>query len=249
MSFSVAARPCHQNRGEIAKKKKTFQFLKIISNINVFVFPPGDSGRSDHWGESCHGGVWKRQNDKEWQLIPLCKCWDFSNLTDSLSWCLRAADRSGLNVPLALPTGQVHQDPLWAYRQISLGWCWYMWDNIKRFWFPFLPSTSHKINLLFRSSGKIQGDISAAWGEELPHLLPDHVSEETRTVRLALPLLSGCLVYPRTASLRSNLFVADMLLVSSNPYDYHFCSQGVTTVESMDDGQELMATDVRASNI
>uniref|UniRef100_A0A673H339 Myosin heavy chain, cardiac muscle isoform-like n=1 Tax=Sinocyclocheilus rhinocerous TaxID=307959 RepID=A0A673H339_9TELE len=36
----------------------------------------------------------------------------------------------------------------------------------------------------------------------------------------------------------------DMLLVSSNPYDYHFCSQGVTTVENMDDGQELMATDV-----
>ncbi|XP_073732182.1 myosin, heavy chain 7B, cardiac muscle, beta a isoform X1 [Misgurnus anguillicaudatus] len=35
----------------------------------------------------------------------------------------------------------------------------------------------------------------------------------------------------------------DMLLVSSNPYDYHFCSQGVTTVETMDDGQELVATD------
>ncbi|XP_067444306.1 myosin, heavy chain 7B, cardiac muscle, beta a isoform X3 [Thunnus thynnus] len=35
----------------------------------------------------------------------------------------------------------------------------------------------------------------------------------------------------------------DMLLVSSNPYDYHFCSQGVTTVENMDDGQELMGTD------
>ncbi|XP_051957261.1 myosin, heavy chain 7B, cardiac muscle, beta a isoform X3 [Xyrauchen texanus] len=35
----------------------------------------------------------------------------------------------------------------------------------------------------------------------------------------------------------------DMLLVSSNPYDYHFCSQGVTTVETMEDGQELMATD------
>lgn len=37
-----------------------------------------------------------------------------------------------------------------------------------------------------------------------------------------------------------------MLLVSSNPYDYHFCSQGVTTVENLDDGQELMGTDVRA---
>lgn len=37
---------------------------------------------------------------------------------------------------------------------------------------------------------------------------------------------------------------ADLLLVSSNPYDYHFCSQGMTTLESMDDGQGLMATDV-----
>ncbi|KAI1892782.1 hypothetical protein AGOR_G00137070 [Albula goreensis] len=34
-----------------------------------------------------------------------------------------------------------------------------------------------------------------------------------------------------------------MLLVSSNPYDFHFCSQGVTTVDNMDDGQELLATD------
>uniref|UniRef100_A0A668RWY6 Uncharacterized protein n=1 Tax=Oreochromis aureus TaxID=47969 RepID=A0A668RWY6_OREAU len=40
----------------------------------------------------------------------------------------------------------------------------------------------------------------------------------------------------------------DMLLVSSNPYDYHFCSQGVTTVENLDDGLELMATD-RAMDI
>ncbi|XP_005986736.1 myosin-7 [Latimeria chalumnae] len=35
----------------------------------------------------------------------------------------------------------------------------------------------------------------------------------------------------------------DMLLVSTNPYDYHFCSQGVTTVDNLDDGEELMATD------
>lgn len=36
----------------------------------------------------------------------------------------------------------------------------------------------------------------------------------------------------------------DMLLVSSNPFDYHFCSQGVITVDHMDDGDELLATDV-----
>ncbi|ELK29644.1 Myosin-7B [Myotis davidii] len=35
----------------------------------------------------------------------------------------------------------------------------------------------------------------------------------------------------------------DMLLLSVNPYDYHFCSQGVITVDNIDDGEELMATD------
>lgn len=38
-----------------------------------------------------------------------------------------------------------------------------------------------------------------------------------------------------------------MLLLSMNPYDYHFCSQGVTTVDNMDDGEELIATDVGCS--
>lgn len=38
-----------------------------------------------------------------------------------------------------------------------------------------------------------------------------------------------------------------MLLVSSNPFDYHFCSQGVITVDNMDDGDELLATDVSAA--
>lgn len=43
----------------------------------------------------------------------------------------------------------------------------------------------------------------------------------------------------------SALCPPDMLLLSMNPYDYHFCSQGVITVDNMDDGEELMATDVR----
>lgn len=40
------------------------------------------------------------------------------------------------------------------------------------------------------------------------------------------------------------LFVADMLLVTTNAYDYHFCSQGETTVEGINDGEELKLTDV-----
>ncbi|XP_029313311.1 myosin-6-like [Cottoperca gobio] len=35
----------------------------------------------------------------------------------------------------------------------------------------------------------------------------------------------------------------DMLLISNNPYDYPFISQGETTVASIDDAEELMATD------
>ncbi|XP_060930084.1 myosin-7B-like [Limanda limanda] len=35
----------------------------------------------------------------------------------------------------------------------------------------------------------------------------------------------------------------DMLLVSTNPYDYHFCCQGETKVESINDAEELKLTD------
>uniref|UniRef100_A0A8C3QEB0 Uncharacterized protein n=1 Tax=Geospiza parvula TaxID=87175 RepID=A0A8C3QEB0_GEOPR len=35
----------------------------------------------------------------------------------------------------------------------------------------------------------------------------------------------------------------DMLLITTNPYDYHFVSQGEITVPSIDDQEELMATD------
>lgn len=36
----------------------------------------------------------------------------------------------------------------------------------------------------------------------------------------------------------------DMLLVTNNPYDYAFVSQGEVSVASIDDSEELMATDV-----
>ena len=36
----------------------------------------------------------------------------------------------------------------------------------------------------------------------------------------------------------------EMLLITNNPYDYAFISQGETTVASINDAEELMATDV-----
>lgn len=41
----------------------------------------------------------------------------------------------------------------------------------------------------------------------------------------------------------------EMLLITNNPYDYAFISQGETQVASIDDADELMATDVRLSLI
>lgn len=36
----------------------------------------------------------------------------------------------------------------------------------------------------------------------------------------------------------------EMLLITSNPYDYAYISQGETTVASINDAEELVATDV-----
>ncbi|NXD55643.1 MYH1B protein, partial [Corvus moneduloides] len=40
----------------------------------------------------------------------------------------------------------------------------------------------------------------------------------------------------------------DMLLITTNPYDYHFVSQGEITVPSINDQEELMATDVSSNS-
>lgn len=37
---------------------------------------------------------------------------------------------------------------------------------------------------------------------------------------------------------------AEMLLITNNPYDYSYVSQGEVTVASIDDSEELLATDV-----
>lgn len=40
-----------------------------------------------------------------------------------------------------------------------------------------------------------------------------------------------------------------MLLVTNNPYDYAFVSQGEVSVASIDDSEELVATDVSAGSV
>ena len=40
------------------------------------------------------------------------------------------------------------------------------------------------------------------------------------------------------------IFSSEMLLITNNPYDYSFISQGETTVASINDAEELKATDV-----
>lgn len=40
------------------------------------------------------------------------------------------------------------------------------------------------------------------------------------------------------------VIVAELLLITTNPYDYPFISQGEILVGSIDDAEELLATDV-----
>lgn len=76
----------------------------------------------------------------------------------------------------------------------------------------------------------------------LEEAVPPPAGEAGETFLLHLPRA----VPARLASPSACPPPADMLLLSLNPYDYHFCSQGVTTVDNLDDGEELMATDVCA---
>jgi hypothetical protein len=39
--------------------------------------------------------------------------------------------------------------------------------------------------------------------------------------------------------------ISELLLITTNPYDYPFISQGEILVASIDDAEELLATDVR----
>lgn len=45
----------------------------------------------------------------------------------------------------------------------------------------------------------------------------------------------------------SSNFISEMLLITTNPYDYPFISQGEISVQSIDDQEELIATDVSIS--
>lgn len=43
-------------------------------------------------------------------------------------------------------------------------------------------------------------------------------------------------------------FLSETLLITTNPFDYPFVSQGEISVASIDDSEELMATDVSCSD-
>lgn len=44
--------------------------------------------------------------------------------------------------------------------------------------------------------------------------------------------------------LKESSHFTDLLLISTNPFDFPFVSQGEVTVASIDDSEELLATDV-----
>lgn len=123
--------------------------------------------------------------------------------------------------------------------------------GIQSFWLKFSliscghPKCNHYI-FFFRSVGKISCHLSAQSWERLSHLLSDSVPKEARAVGWAHSKQRVYKSYKTPQSLQMCLFIplTDMLLITNNPYDYAYISQGETTVASINDAEELMATDV-----
>lgn len=56
--------------------------------------------------------------------------------------------------------------------------------------------------------------------------------------------MPSCSTHPSVSPPLECLSPTDLLLITTNPYDYAYVSQGEVTVASIDDSEELMATDV-----
>lgn len=70
---------------------------------------------------------------------------------------------------------------------------------------------------------------------------PKESHQETWHPRLVVVIVPACFF---------SLFLGhgiEMLLLSNNIHDYYFVSQGKTTIPGLDDGEELLITDVSAS--
>lgn len=123
----------------------------------------------------------------------------------------------------------------------------------------------------FRSAGEIPCDLPASCRAWLPHILPAAVREETWTLRWVKKpqdrsVLFWCNVSPLKQFLHCmiwlqlfstlrplwfwvfSLFV-EALLVNPDPKQYVWVCQGVTVVDNMDDGEELMLTDVSTASL
>lgn len=108
--------------------------------------------------------------------------------------------------------------------------------------------------VIVRPFGKIQSDFPAACREELSHLLSDLVKQEAWFNRWIYQSMSSKWLWHSFHGVWSCTelwaiflcLISEMLLITSNPYDYPFISQGEITVLSINDAEELMATDVSA---
>lgn len=98
----------------------------------------------------------------------------------------------------------------------------------------------------WRLAGEVESDIPVVWGEELPHLLPDNERPQTRAYRYGEDGVSGRIwrISSQVIFFTSLSLSTEMLLITTNPYDFPMISQGQISVASIDDKEELLATDV-----
>nr|XP_032659245.1 myosin-6 [Chelonoidis abingdonii] len=100
------------------------------------------------------------------------------------------------------------------------------------------------IQLLDDLEGPIPGSLRliVPHRDENPQLVPD-LLEKSRVIFQLKAERNYHIFYQILSNKKPELL--EMMLVTNNPYDYSFISQGEVTVASIDDSEELMATDVR----
>lgn len=154
-------------------------------------------------------------------------------------------------------SGQIHQDPLWNHRKAGFCWYWDLWVLISnKILSGFVLCFIKLILCVFgRFTGKIQSNISTGRREELPYFLPDNVQQEAWAHRWhkkwhhCNKVIYTMCVWCKALNWGLVIFFPETLLITTNPYDYPFVSQGEISVASIDDSEELMATDVSQINV
>lgn len=148
-------------------------------------------------------------------------------------------------------SGKIHQHPLWNKGEAGISW----YPLILLYHRHCFSSVLH----IYLCIDYIQNHLPATSREELRHFLSDPVQQEAwsngkctfcQCESVDVRSIFHCQQIAAHRRHREEwlicVLISEMLLITTNPYDYPFISQGEIIVLSISDTEELMSTNVSA---